>query len=81
MRFIDSGLRCVGTPLCFSAIFTKGTDNLHDTLFVSLLEGSFQKMGLLLKERICSCRSKFFPLRVDPIEKGGKNKDGRVASP
>ena len=25
--------------------------------------------GQLLKERICSLRSKFFPLRVDPISK------------
>ena len=30
---------------------------------------SFLSMGLLLKERICSSRSKFFPLRVDPIAK------------
>ena len=26
--------------------------------------------GSTLKERICSCRSKFFPLRVDPILEG-----------
>ena len=32
--------------------------------FVSLLS-----RGQLLKERICSYRSKFFPLRVDPIPK------------
>ena len=32
---------------------------------------------LLYIERICSYKSKFFPLRVDPTEKGGKN----IASP
>ena len=36
--------------------------------------------GQLLKERICSWRSKFFPLRVDPTEKGSKNENGRVAA-
>ena len=30
--------------------------------------------GQLLKKRICSPRSKFFPLRVDPILKGLHNK-------
>ena len=32
------------------------------------------KWGLLLKERICSWKSKFFPLRVDPIEMESKLK-------
>ena len=32
-------------------------------VFAFLLSG-----GQLLKERICSCRSKFFPLTVDPIK-------------
>ena len=64
----------------FFCHYYKG-NNLGDILFASVYEESFQKMGLLLKERICSYRSKFFPLRVNPIEKGGKNKDGRVASP
>ena len=31
---------------------------------------SLLNVGLLLKERICSSRSKFFPLRVDPSLKG-----------
>ena len=31
---------------------------------------SLFKMGLLLKERICSLWSKFFPLRVKPILRG-----------
>ena len=38
-------------------------------------------MGQLFKERICSLRSKFFSLRVDPNEKGNKTKSGRVPSP
>ena len=32
------------------------------------------KWGLLLKERICSCRSKFLSIKVDPIENGDKTK-------
>ena len=32
------------------------------------------KRGQLLKGRICSSRSKSFPLRVDHFEKGGKMK-------
>ena len=36
------------------------------------------KQCLLLKERICSNRSKFLPLRVLPIVKGGKNENGKV---
>ena len=32
-------------------------------------------------KRICSPRSKFFPLRVDLTEECGKNENGRVASP
>ena len=39
------------------------------------------KMGSTLIENICSCRSKFFPLRVDPIETGDKNETDKVASP
>ena len=35
--------------------------------FISLL-----KKGLLLKERICSLGSKFFPLRVDPFSDGDR---------
>ena len=41
----------------------------------------FKNGDLPLKERICSLKSKFFHLRVDPIEKGGKKENGRVASP
>ena len=37
--------------------------------------------GLLLKKRICSSGSKFFPLRVDPLNITGKHEDKGVASP
>ena len=33
-------------------------------------------MGHFLKERICSCRSKFFPLRVDSLSKSYSSKEG-----
>ena len=66
--------------LTFSANFIKG-DNFSDFLFALLAEEAHPQRGLLLKERICSSRSKFFPLRVDPIQKGGKHENGRVASP
>ena len=41
--------------------------------------------GQLLKKRICSCRSKFFPLRVDPIwfdfyVQGSKLEETKVVS-
>ena len=39
------------------------------------------KGDLLLHERICSKRSKFFHIRVDPIEKVSNNENDRVFSP
>ena len=33
-----------------------------------------------MKKRICFCRSKVFPLRVEAIEKAGKNENGSAAS-
>ena len=50
-------------------------------LFASPSNENLCKCGLLLKERICSSRSKFFPLRDDPLVKGGKNENHIVASP
>ena len=67
-------LRYVGILPCFS----KG-DNTSDFLFASLDVEAFLKWGHPLKERICSYRSKFFPLRVDPHWKSGKNANGRAA--
>ena len=55
---------CMGISLCPTPFFPRGTSFV--TLFASLDEKALFKEGLLLKERICSCRSKFFLLRVDP---------------
>ena len=43
----------------FDAMFSKG-DSFRDFLFVYMGAKSSQTGGLLLKERICSDRSKFF---------------------
>ena len=42
--------------------------------------GALLNRWQLLKERICFCRSKFFPLRVDPLLEGlhPPGKQGRV---
>ena len=50
-----------GIPPTFSAMFSKG-DNFRGFLFAYLEDEVFPIWGLLLKERICSDRSKFFPL-------------------
>ena len=71
--------------LVFSTTLTK-RDNFYDSfclpglLFASLVSEACQKKVLLLNERICSNRSKFFLFRGDPNVKGG-NENGRVASP
>ena len=39
----------------------------HDFLFVSLNDVALLKLGLLLKGRICSWRSKFLPFKSRPI--------------
>ena len=62
----------------FSPIFIK-EDNFCDFLLAFLGDEALPNRGLLLQERICSCRSKFFPVRVDPIENGGKTKNSTVA--
>ena len=41
----------------------------------------FSKWGLLLKEGICSMRSKFFSLIVDLHEEGKQNSNSRVLAP
>ena len=80
--FLMSFLKCVyGYSFhVFSAIFTKG-NNFGDFLFSTLGNKIFPQWDLILKLRICSSRSKFFPLRVDPLQKEGKNENERVASP
>lgn len=37
----------------------------RDFLFASLDQVALSKWGLQLKERICSLKSKLFPLRID----------------
>ena len=68
--------------------------DFYDFLYI-LLDVALSTLGLFLKERICSQRSKFFLSRVDPpqeekkillfqhnlMDKGGKNENGRVISP
>ena len=41
----------------------------------------FSKFGQLLKERICSDKSKFFFLRVNPTERGVKRKKNETVLP
>ena len=51
------------------------------SFFASLDDIDFSKWDLLLKERICSYWSKFFPLKVDPHLVRGLNEYAEVASP
>ena len=50
---------------CFSAIIKK-VNNFSELLFDFLDNHALPKWGLLLKERICSCKSKFFLLKAGP---------------
>ena len=46
--------RCLGTPLCFSLVYTKG-NHFCDFLFISLDDMVFLKWSSqLLNKRICS---------------------------
>ena len=58
-------LKVCGYTSIYILSFYKG-DNFCGFLFSSLEGEALLKWGLLIKERICSSRSKFFPLRVDP---------------
>ena len=49
-------LKCMGTPPCLVALFSKG-DNFCDFLFPSMANEILSNRGLLLKERICSRRA------------------------
>ena len=63
---------------CFSSVYRR---EKHEYMFLSL-EGaaSSSNGGSLLKERICSYRSKFFPGRGDPCENRGKERENsRIA--
>ena len=56
-------------------------DNFHDFLFAYVGNLFLPKYGQLLMVRICSKRSKFFPIRVDSHSEAKQNVNGRVASP
>ena len=61
----ESGALPRSLILCFGWLLFKG----ETTLSFSFLPPS-KKVGQLLNDRICSFRSKFFPLRVDPFFEG-----------
>ena len=56
-------------------------NNSRNFLFAAQEDEALSKGGLLLKERICSSRSKFFSLSVGPTHMEGKRENCRVASP
>ena len=58
-------LKVYGYISMFFRLFIKG-NNFRDFLFACLTDVALPNRGLLSKERICSKRSKFFPLRVSP---------------
>ena len=60
-KALSGELSCPCDRSCYPATFTK-EDHF---LFASLADIDYYKLGLILKERICSYGSKFFPLRVD----------------
>ena len=68
-----------GYTVILSAI--SKVDIICDFLCSSMNDEALPKRDLLLKERICSSRSKFFPLRIDPIEKRCIEINGRVGFP
>ena len=61
-------LDAFGNISMFFRYFTKGKKTFMNSCCLPPI-----KRCLLLKERICSCRSKFFSVRVDHTEKEGKN--------
>ena len=76
----SNSLRCFNTPPCLLTIFISKRDNFVTYCLLPLVANPSER-GQHIKGRICSSRSKFFSLRVDPIETGPKNENGRVASP
>ena len=68
-------------PLCFSVTFYNEITNFFDFFVASQHEETLPKWSQLIKKRICSLGSKFFPLRVDSIEKVGQNVKERDVSP
>ena len=70
-----------GYTSTFFPPFIQRETPFHDLLFASLDDIAPPKWGLLLKEGVFFYRSKFFPLRVDPMRKEGKQENGRVSTP
>ena len=66
--------------LYFSAVFTNGNDIRDFPFTVLLSEEAFPIWGLLLKKRICSYWSKFFPSRINSTDMEGKTENVSVAS-
>ena len=63
-----------------SIIFTTD-NNFNDFLFASLDNKALQKWGSSLTGKNLLIGSKFFPVRIDSIEKGDTSENGRVDSP
>ena len=59
--------------------FTK-TNNIRDLLCASLVDEAFPNGSPHFEERICSRKSKFFSLRVDPLGKEESNEKSSVTS-
>ena len=51
---------------CLISLILSKKNNFCYFLFASVFDIAFPKWGQALKDRICSLRSKFFSLRVDP---------------
>ena len=62
---IEPKLRCMGTPPCLSATFSKG-NNFCDFQFAFLDHAALEKLGLLIKKKNLLPGSKF----VDPRWRG-----------
>ena len=67
-------------PPCFPSIFAKG-DNFPDFLFAFVDSIVLPKCSQLLMVRISPSGANSFLPELTSIQKGDKNKNGRVASP
>ena len=53
-------------------------DNYFEFLLISLFKKDCKNWGLLIKERIFPYRSKFFLIRADTMEEGGKHNTNKM---
>ena len=67
-------IKCADIPPCFFLILQRGITLMASCLLPWMIHEALSKWGQLLKERICSYGSKFFPLRIYPIVKETKMK-------